>query len=257
VVEQLDNLIVEDLLARRFATKTLSQAMTCFDVSALEDFYRRISAEDGVRVDAFQRELSGLFGRERSASDLNDYRLSKAPWKKLADEIVPVSKFLHLQNIDCGRIRFPLDARVPDAWIWGDNGGDPTGIEVTIAQGTERFHLARELVNEGIGRGFLGLSDDTAPSEFQLRMANPRVMFTAQAALTAVKEGILRCLSRKNKPQFQGFILLIQAPMNSLSQDRWSAIQGELRIAAAELPFRAIHVISTSSEHPWGLDLKT
>lgn len=230
--------------------------MTYFDVPTLEDFYRRVSADGGVPVDAFQRELRDLFGSERSTSDLNNFRLSKAPWKKLADEIVPISKFLDLKKIDKGRIRFPLDSRVPDAWLWDDSEDNPIGIEVTIAQGKERFHLARELVNDGIGRGFLGLPDDAAPSDFKLKMATQRVMFTAASALSAVKDGILRCLSRKNKPRFHGFILLIQAPMNSLSQDRWVAIQPELRAVAANLPFRAVHVISTSSERPWGFDLK-
>lgn len=66
--------------------------MTYFDVPALTDFYCRVSAEGGVPVDALQRELRDLFGGERSTSDLNNFRLSKAPWEKLADEIVPIFK---------------------------------------------------------------------------------------------------------------------------------------------------------------------
>jgi len=249
------SLLIEDLLAVP-QPRLYGQPMTRFDVAALEDFYSRLSAEEGVSIDAFQTELRNLFCRERSPNDINDFRLSKAPWKKLADEIVPVSKYLQLHHIESERILFPLNDQVPDAWLWRDNEAEPIGIEVTIAQGTERFHLAKELVAEGIGRGFLGLSDDDHPAEFHRRMENPRTMFTATAALKSVKKGILRCLSQKDKPRYEGFILIIQAPMSSLSQDRWTSIQPDLRIAAAELPFRAVYVISTSADRPWGFELK-
>src|SRR4051812_949171 len=123
--------------------------MEPFDVQALEDLYARISAEDGLGVAALQTELMDLFVRPRSRIDLNDYRIAKSPWKKLADEVTPVSRLLRFNGVDYGRVRFPLDNKAPDCWFWPSDSKERIGIEVTIAQGKERFYLASELVDKG------------------------------------------------------------------------------------------------------------
>jgi hypothetical protein len=230
--------------------------VSTFDIAALDDFYARVSATEGVGVVNLQAQLADLFARDRSEQDLNDFRLSKQPWKKLADEITPVSRFLRIRNINSGRIRFPLNDKPPDAWFWESSDSEPTGIEVTIAQGTERFHLAKELVNSGLGRGFIGLPDDAPPAEFKRAMSRQRIMYTNEHALSAIRNGISLCLTRKNRPDYEGCILLIQAPLRSLPYDRWDAIKRDLRAAAASLPFREVHVVGNADAVPWGFQIK-
>lgn len=205
--------------------------MSLFDTNALNEFYTRISVTNGMSIADFQGILRGLFERSRSGDDLNNYRLSKQPWKKLADEVTPVSRFLQFRGVDSGRIRFPLDNHPPDCWLWKANGGEPLGMEVTIAQATERHHLKKELVDKGRGRGFIGVSDDAPRVDFNRAMSKQRVMYTTDHALSAIRDGILRCLSRKNKPKYTGFNLLIEAPLRSLPQERWEAIMIDLRTA--------------------------
>jgi len=230
--------------------------MKPFDSRALKEFYTRISAENGVSVADFQMSLEDLFARPRSAGDLNHYRLSRSLWKELADEVTPVSRFLRFHSIESGQIRFPLDNHPPDCWLWKDGETDPVGIEVTIAQAAERYRLAKELVDTGRGRGFIGVSDDAPRADFDCAMARQRVMYSTGQALSAIRHGILRCLSRKDKPKFAGFILLIQAPLVSLPRERWEAITGELCAAALSLPFREVHVIGNAGERPWGFQIK-
>jgi hypothetical protein len=209
-----------------------------------------------MMVAHFQAELTRLFNRARSTGDLNDYRLSRGRWKKLADEILPISRFLRFRGMMVGRIRFPLNNNPPDCWLWPDDGSDRIGIEVTIAQGTERFHLATELVEKGQGRGFIGLPDDAPRIAFERAMSTDRVMYTPDQALSAVRRGILRCLTRKNKVRFANFVLVIQAHLLSLPGDRWEAIRGHLSAAAAVLPFSKIYVIGDANERPSGFQIK-
>lgn len=235
---------------------TSRHEMKSFDVRALEDFYVRISAEGGLSVAGFQTEFMDLFKRPRSSIDLNDYRMSKLPWKKMADEVAPLSRFLRFNGMDSGRVRFPLDNQPPDCWLWHGDSETPVGIEVTVAQGTERFHLAKEVVDIGQGRGFIGISDDASRAAFKRALSTPRVMYSTPQALSAIKCGILRCLSRKNKKEFAGLTLLIQAPMSSLPRERWDAIKIDLREAAAQVPFAEVHVISNADEELWGFQIK-
>jgi hypothetical protein len=102
--------------------------MNYFDIRALKELYAGISAEGGVLVPEFESELTSLFQRPRSSADINDFRLSKGPWKKLADEVVPVSRFLRLKGVKTGRIRFPLDHNPPDSWFWPLSPEDRTSV---------------------------------------------------------------------------------------------------------------------------------
>jgi hypothetical protein len=130
------------------------------------------------------------------------------------------------------------------------------GIEVTIAKGTERFYLARELVDKGIGRGFVGLSDDASRASFKSAMSKDRVMYTSDQALLAVKRGVLRCLSQKNERKFSGFLLLIQAHLLPLPQERWETIRNDLCAAAAGSPFAEVYVIGDTDGRSEGFQIK-
>ncbi len=224
--------------------------------STLNEFYS--SAKAGTSVADFQVALRGVFARPRSDDDLKDHRLNRRSWKKFADEVTPVSRFLRFRGIESGQIQFPLDLgkdKYPDCWLYKDGGDGPVGIEVTIAQARERYHLANELVETGEGRGFIGVSDDAARGDFDRAMSGSRKAYSNDQALSSIRDGICRCLSRKNKPKFAGFVLLIQAPLlDSLPQERWESIKDDLCAAATALPFREIHVIDGMD--CWGFQIK-
>ncbi len=207
-------------------------------------------------IGEFQSELVALFEGHRSRRELDDFRLSAGPWKKLADEVSPVSQFLRYSNVKLGSVHFPLDSHPPDCWLCKHPNADPIGVEVTVALGRERYHLASEMVRKGVCRGFIGKQDDAPQSEFDAAMSRSRVTYTTEHALRAVKDGVLKCICRKNHLKFEGYTLLIEAPLVSLPQGRWIAIEDELRQAASRLPFAEVHVISDAHENPWGIRIK-
>lgn len=227
-----------------------------FNVEKLNIFYEESSAPNGMSLADFHNRQAMLFEEDRLTDDLNNYRLGKNPWKKLRDEITPVSRFLKYKRIEVDRVRFPLDNNTPDCWLLNDNGDD-LGIEVTIERGREQYHLTKELNETGMGRGFIGVQDDAPQTDFDHRMSNPRCMFTSEQALEATKAGILRCLSRKNDRKYEKiFYLLIQAHLSTLPKERWIAITEELSQEATNLPFQEIHIIGNADEEPWGFQIK-
>lgn len=227
-----------------------------FDVNTLNEFYVYVSAADGVGVTDFQNRLKTLFAMNRSAEDLNDYRLGKNPWKKLRDEITPVSHFLQYKRIKIGKIRFPLDSKTPDCLLLNDDGPDH-GIEVTIERGHERYHLTTDLNKNGIGGGFIGIQDDASLDEFGKCMSQPREMYTSEQALEATKDGILRCLSKKDHCRYKEvFYLLIQADLFTLHQERWESLREELSNEATNLPFQEVYIIGNAGAEPWGFKVK-
>ncbi len=207
-----------------------------------------------MEVTNFQTELNGLFDRPRSAADIDDYLLSRGQWKKLADEVMPVSRFLRFREVESGRIRFPLDSHSLDAWLWRDGLSQHVEIEVTVAQGTARFRLNKELVDTGEGRGFIGVSDDAPKSEFDSALSELREMSSTEQVLSAYRDGFFRCLDKKDKQKFCGAILVIQASLYVLPRERWETIADAVRTRAAGLPFQEAYVIC--DHKPWGFQIK-
>lgn len=228
-----------------------------FDVEALNKFYDDLSTPDGMSVTNFHNRQATLFAEDRSPNDLNDYRLGKNPWKKLRDEITPVSHFLKYSLINTDRIRFPLNNNTPDCWLLNVNGED-RGVEVTIERGREKYHLTQEMNESGMGRGFIGIQDDASQADFDNCMSNLRTMYLPGQALDATKVGILRCLSKKNdhKKYSNVFYLLIQAHLSTLPKHRWNAIKKELSQEAVSLPFKEVYVIGNAGSEPWGFQIK-
>jgi hypothetical protein len=191
-------------------------------------------------------ELEALFGRSRSKTDIDNFRMGKNPWKKLSDEICPLLRFLIANGMNEGRVCFPLNDKVPDCWYWPDKSKTPIGIEMTFALGRERIELGRELVEKGIGRGFIGLQDDAPKASFDKALSRQRVMYSSDHALSATKKGILSCLSKKNKQQYDGMILIMQAPLRSPPVERWEYMAQDLITEASLLPFKEIYLIGNS-----------
>ncbi|ODC01518.1 hypothetical protein A3197_03325 [Candidatus Thiodiazotropha endoloripes] len=228
-----------------------------FGEKELNNFYSDISCSEGMQITTFQNTLESLFSDSRTNHDIEQYRLGRNSWKKLRDEVVPVSSFLKLNYVKADRIRFPLDNHTPDCWLMS-NSVSNRGMEVTIERGREHYHLATELNKEGLGRGFIGLQDDDPQSEFTKKMSRDREMYTTEQALEATKHGIMRCLSRKNQSEKYRKVhyLLIQAHLNILPRKRWEAIKEDLIREARILSFQEIHVIGDSRNDVWGFQIK-
>lgn len=107
----------------------------------------------------------------------------------------------------------------------------------------------------GEGRGFLGLADNASKTDFSTRRQKPDAMYSTNHALKAIGDGIKLCLEKKNHSKYEGFDLLIEAPLHCLPNERWSYIQEDLSSAAASMPIREIHVVSNNSE-PFGFRIK-
>ena len=223
----------------------------------LQEFYDLISEEPGIDTHDFYSQFDALFLDKRSQQDLDDYRLGRKPWKKLRDEVSPVSRFLRYAEIAPAQVRFPLNDKAPDCWLVTSDGSS-YGIEVTIARGRERYHTTTEMIENGMGRGFIGIQDDEPQESFTNRMSMPRVAYSSEQALEATKRGILRCLSRKNDYAKYGdiFYLIIETDLNLLPHERWLLINDELSIVAHDLPFREIHVIGNSETTSKGFRIK-
>jgi hypothetical protein len=158
-----------------------------FKVEALEEFYDHVSTTGGLQVADFQNKLESLFEMCRSNEDLMSYRLGRAPWKKLSNEIVPVSEFLKLKSIKSCKIHFPLKNNIPDCWLQYSDG-TRQGIGVTIERGKERFLLAKELNNDGVGRGHFEMQDDASSWKENVENASStRTLITSDQALEAKK----------------------------------------------------------------------
>lgn len=227
-----------------------------FDIEALDIFYKDLSVPNGMTMKDFHLRLASLFAEERSPQDIEDYRLGKNPWKKLRDEVTPVSRFLKFNDVRAKKIRFPLDNKTPDCWLLNTNG-ENRGIEVTIERGREEYHLSKELNESGIGRGFIGVLDDAPQTEFNSRISNPPSMYSTEQALEVTKQGILRCLLKKNNQRYSKvYYLLIHAHLSTLPKQRWSAIQQELSEVAACLSFTEVHIIGNADSESWGFQIK-
>jgi hypothetical protein len=169
---------------------------------------------------------------------------------------VPVSDFLKFKIIETGKIHFPLDNNTPDCWLLNDNG-TRQGIEVTIERGKEKYHLATELNEVGVGRGFIGIQDDASWEKFGKRMSSPRLMFSPEQALEATKDGILSCFSKKDNPRYEDvFFLLIQARLHTLPKKYWGSIIEELSLNATNLPFQEVYIIGEVDSEPRGFRVK-
>src|SRR5262245_18238652 len=96
-----------------------------------------------------------------------DYRSGKGRVKPLRDETTPTARVVRQHAAPDDRIQFPLDSGVPDCNIWHRAPLRHRIVEISIAQGKERFFLNSELNATGSSRGFLGLTDDRTRAEFE------------------------------------------------------------------------------------------
>ncbi|OYX41937.1 MAG: hypothetical protein B7Z02_13700 [Rhodobacterales bacterium 32-67-9] len=221
----------------------------------LRDFYSAASSPEGISVADLPSMIDKVCAETREPTDIHNRRTSADPWKKFEDEVCPVSRFLKCRGFVNGHVRFPLDDQVPDAWYSPGGRAKPIGIEVTIALGKQRYVLADHLNQHGCGPGFLDESDDDF-NALRKSAAKPHEMYSTEQALERFKEGINERLCGKNEPKYKGFILVIDAPLEVLPQERWGAILDDLTKEASCLPFSEVHVVSDRAGALSGFKLK-
>src|SRR5260221_5495280 len=183
-------------------------------------------------IPEFEAAMNAYFSGERSAAQLADYRAKRRDQKKLRDEVAPVLRHLRFTRAQ-GEVRFQLNDDSPDCWIRDDASAAAQGIEVTVALARAQQALGVELNERGISPGFLDLQDDAPTAAYLARRARGRVMFVADSKLQATGEGIRRCIKKKSNPKYAGFDLLIEAPFDGISEDRWSGLVPEVQAAAS------------------------
>jgi hypothetical protein len=203
----------------------------------------------------FEASMDAYFSGPRPDADINDYRAKRGALKKLRDEVTPVLNYVRLVNAK-GEIRFGLGSEFPDCWLRRDVSAEPKGLEVTVALARERYLLAMELIEKGIGRGHLGLPDNAPSQAFSEKLARSRVMYTTDSTLNHVASGIKSCLEKKAKTKYAGHIFIIDAPLRKLPTARWTGIKDELCWAAREMPFSEIHIIGDQESPPFGFRIK-
>ena len=118
-------------------------------------------------------------------------------------------------------------------------------IEVTVAQGNERFNVMTELNQTGIGRGFLGLSDAAPTEHFARKMAQLREAYTEEEIARIMICAVAICASKKSKSR--GDTLLIEAPLETLPADRWDNLMPSLSKKVKKLAFPEVYVTGRSS----------
>lgn len=227
-----------------------------FDSRALDAFYAEISSCAGISISELQDRLVSYSSLPMLPDDRRERTLSRRPWKKLRDEIAVLSDFFHFREIRDGRARFPLNDHPPDAVYWPVDASTSINIEVTIAQGRARYEMAKELISRGSGRGFVDLQDDAPQSEFDDEFSQSRRMHSTEQALDTVGEAIKICLSKKNRPEFKEFVLIVRAGLSALPHERWSAIFDDLRDAAATTPFGEVWIVGDDDQRRKGFQIK-
>lgn len=213
------------------------------------------SLTNWMPIAEFETRMRDYFLGDRPESEVADFRAKRGAPKILRDEVAPVLH--HVKFVKAkGDVKFALNNTVPDCWLRDQLAGRPQGLEVTVAQAREQHLLGKEMNEKGIGRGFIGLPDTAPAEEFAERLAKPRIMYSSASPLKAVVQGIKLCLQKKNDTKYAGLDLLIEAPLRSLPNERWSQIEDELRAAAKVVPFREIHVIGDQDTEPFGFRIK-
>ncbi len=208
----------------------------------LDDFYTALKS--GTTVARFLEQYEHIIGFIHAERLTEDYRLGKGRVKRLRDEVSPVARFVREHASLEDQIWFALDYTAPDCCV--RHGVDRLReIEVTVAQGSERFNVMTELNQTGIGRGFLGLSDDAPTEHFVRKMAQPREAYTEEEIGRIMICAVAICARKKE--QSRGDTLLIEAPLVTLPAERWDNFRTPLSKKVKELAFPEVYVTGRSS----------
>lgn len=207
-------------------------------------------AQEGINVSDLARLLKHYFQSGRSDQEKKDYRGSKRPMKKLRDEIAPVSRFL-CHQCRAGRVCFPQDNDIPDAWFCPEGEDLMVGIEVTSTLGRAGNAVMEHLNENGFAHDFplMLLPNSASSEEFSHARESPGEMVSSEQWGEALKQSIIERIREKaTKADYSGMILLVTARLGGLPAEIWDDIEGELSEAARDTGFSEIHVIDVEGQ---------
>lgn len=213
-----------------------------FDAAALDALNARLSDARGVDVEDLRVLLDDHFEQERLPRDVQAYREGNRPWKKLVDEVVPVAEFLIRSGVT-GVVRFPLDDQPPDAWFRKTEDDSWEGIEVTRALARSKFDIARDLRDQPMGRGFLGLADDAKPAEYDRARKSRRITASGSGVRRDIEAAIKVRIEEKADPKYAGHTLLVAAPLGSGGHHDWEPMRLRLAETARRTAFRRVVIL--------------
>lgn len=226
------------------------------DQAMIEALYADLARDNGMAIVDLQARLDDLFERPRDEALSVLLAERRAPWKVLADEVLPVMALLSAKATMAGRVRFPQDDTAYDAHVQGDDGAW-TRIEVTGALSRAQIALAEAQREDKVKAGFLGLPDQADPKAYAAALKRPRVMHSRRGVEMQVEAGIRAALAKKDRPKkYGGGTLLVAAPLMRLPDDPWEAMAQRLTDTTAAMPFDAIYAIDDRKQPPRILTLK-
>ena len=199
--------------------------------------------KEWTSIEQFQRTLSAYFSSNRSAEEIENFRLGRGTFKRLRDEVVPVLHFFSATGFT-GEVRFRFSNNAPDCWYRRADDTSPRAMEITRAQAREQFHIARELNTKGASSGYIGLPDSASNEDFEKALREPR-MATTEDVLKHTARAILERLNKKAEKGYGEIELLIEARIgeDQLPPERWDRILPMLRQRAESTGFRHVHLI--------------
>jgi hypothetical protein len=221
-------------------------------VQQLDRFYELIKS--GTSVDKFLYEYANLFPAIRSSGLLCDYRLGRGRLKRLRDEVTPAARFVRQHAEINDRIQLSLNSSTPDCNVWHSIPPRHRTIEITVAQALERFNLMTELNHTGLGRGFLGLTDDAGKGVFLNAMGQERQMYSTENAYETMAHAVT--LTAQNKSFSQATTLLIESPLEWLPENRWVEARSRLTHLVANLNFSEVYLVGSHDNGDLCLRLK-
>lgn len=213
-----------------------------FDTAALKALEAALSSAEGMDIGAFLATLDEHFARPRSKADIQAFREGKKPWKKLADEVMPVAAYLRQTNTT-GRIRFPLNDQPPDAWLLKTKSNAEIGIELTRVLARPKRELAKALPERGVGPGFLCLPDDATTDTYRRAVERGRVTNSRKGIEAAIEASIAERLADKSGSKFKGQTLVLVTPLGSAPDHDWEPLKARLQALAAKTAFDRIFLI--------------
>lgn len=220
-----------------------------FDTAALQALEAALSAPDGVDIEELLATLEEHFARPRSSADVQAFREARKPWKKLADEVVPVAAFFR-QTGAAGRVRFPLNDQPTDAWVRQPGSDCEAGIEVTRVLARSKVETAKSIPEKGVVPGFLGLPDDAPPSAYKQAKDRCRILNSRARIERAIEDSVAERLKGKSDPKFQGQTLLLITPLGSAPDHDWGPLRERLQPAADKTAFDQIFLVDEVRSKP-------
>lgn len=220
-----------------------------FDAAALQTLEAMLSAPDGADIVAFLAALDEHFTRQRAAIDIQAFREGRKPWKKLADEVVPVAAFLRHAG-STGRVRFPLNDQPPDAWVRETGSDVDIGIEVTRVLARSKIETAKSLQSQSVVPGFLGLPDNAPATAYKQAKDRGRILNGRAGVEKAIEASITERLAGKSDPKFQGQRLLLVTPLGSAPGHDWEPLRERLQPMAAQTAFDQVFLVDEARSIP-------